>query len=93
MRIKIEARSIRTTNILNMGRQRERYTPVASAAQECSPPLCRVPEMVRLGKMESSHPHIHSYHLDTVSDRQCKSDGSITTAEGPPPLYRGYGQS
>ena len=42
----------------------------------------RIPEMVRLGKMESTHASIKAYHIDFVSGRATKEESKIASAEG-----------
>ena len=42
----------------------------------------RIPEMVRLGKMEATHASIKAYHIDFVSGRATKEESKLASAEG-----------
>ena len=43
---------------------------------------CRMPAMVRLGKMESTHESIKTYHIDAVSAKAGGTDASSVNSEG-----------
>ena len=42
----------------------------------------RIPEMVRLGKMEAAHASIKAYHIDFVSGRASKEESKLVSVEG-----------
>ena len=46
--------------------------------------ILRVPEMVRLGKMESVHASIKAYHIDFTTGRAGAEQAKLATVEGSP---------